>query len=492
MALLSHIFAQIPCYGWKGLDSLSNIDNHALTRNHSPLPKSGIYYIASWGQFTVTDALMLTRPQLYASIRRTICQTCPENPNTIKPSIITDGLIHTSFKRHPSSTMIRRQARLSLAAPPNSPDSYNREVGLLVTPGLSIPRRTSSHINRQQQRSMASSGGVSRSEDEEKGLAVLLQSTEATKPLPPMTESREQGLHINQTSQSLPSIAMFATPGCVTNTSGAGTTLFPSSTISAPSSVSSTTHASSTLSSTHTTNSSMSAAPPPKHVYGLPFADLVNTLNELGINGSERVASRLFSSVYGRGVTHLSEVGGLGKMARERLEGVLDLSPQPVISVKRSTDETRKWLLKVGKEQVVETVFIPNPDTPSLFDAHLPTEREASYAKRIDASGSEGEVGISHVDSGKKVLKLSGSLCVSSQIGCSLRYVRLVLNNMGPHIEPPTPPTLSHSRLPTLAFLLWSILHPFPTTLLCLWTFLTLLGAHSVALVLCLNPIFAI
>ena len=56
----------------------------------------------------------------------------------------------------------------------------------------------------------------------------------------------------------------------------------------------------------------------------------------------------------------------LSKALREQLSEVADLKLPDVISVERSADGTRKWLLDVGGAQAVETVFIPEPRRATL------------------------------------------------------------------------------------------------------------------------------
>jgi len=87
-------------------------------------------------------------------------------------------------------------------------------------------------------------------------------------------------------------------------------------------------------------------------------------------------ASQVLQWVHRHGVTDVDAMTNISKNLRAMLSRELESRPPQIISTQHSTDGTRKWLLDVGANNAVETVYIP-----------------------------EGE---------------RGTLCVSSQVGCSL------------------------------------------------------------------------
>jgi len=97
----------------------------------------------------------------------------------------------------------------------------------------------------------------------------------------------------------------------------------------------------------------------------------------LAQNGLEKYrAKQVWHWIYYRGVTSFDKISNLGKPVRDKLEAhfVID---RPTVQVEQlSTDGTRKWLLKLPDGQQVESVHIPESDR--------------------------------------------GTLCVSSQVGCTL------------------------------------------------------------------------
>jgi len=87
-------------------------------------------------------------------------------------------------------------------------------------------------------------------------------------------------------------------------------------------------------------------------------------------------ASQLLQWIHQRGVTDFSLMTNLSKALRSRLEAVSEIRPPELVLEQRSADGTRKWVLQVDAVNRVETVLIP--------------------------------------DEGRN------TLCVSSQVGCSL------------------------------------------------------------------------
>jgi len=97
----------------------------------------------------------------------------------------------------------------------------------------------------------------------------------------------------------------------------------------------------------------------------------VNTLAEKPFR-----ASQILKWIHQLGVDDFDQMTNLSKPLRERLKQVAEIRAPEVVSQQDSTDGTRKWLIRVTGGSCIETVFIPEKDR--------------------------------------------GTLCVSSQVGCSL------------------------------------------------------------------------
>ena len=87
-------------------------------------------------------------------------------------------------------------------------------------------------------------------------------------------------------------------------------------------------------------------------------------------------AQQLLKWIHHAGVRDFEQMTNLSKALREKLSAVAEVRPPDVVSQQDSEDGTRKWAIRVDGGGLVETVFIPD---------------------------------------GKR-----GTLCVSSQVGCSL------------------------------------------------------------------------
>jgi len=87
-------------------------------------------------------------------------------------------------------------------------------------------------------------------------------------------------------------------------------------------------------------------------------------------------AQQLMGWIYHEGVTGFEAMSNLSKALRARLEQVAEVRLPELVAEHPSVDGTRKWVLRMGDQNAIETVFIP-----------------------------DGE---------------RGTLCVSSQVGCTL------------------------------------------------------------------------
>lgn len=121
-------------------------------------------------------------------------------------------------------------------------------------------------------------------------------------------------------------------------------------------------------------------APPPearhekRNLVGLSRAQLAAALAEIGEKPFR--AKQLWHWIYHRGVSDFAEMTTLSKEFRARLDERWSVRRPEVAVAQVSQDGTRKWLLRLPDGQEVETVYIPEEDR--------------------------------------------GTLCVSSQVGCTL------------------------------------------------------------------------
>ena len=125
------------------------------------------------------------------------------------------------------------------------------------------------------------------------------------------------------------------------------------------------------------------AAPEKPSLIGLSRAALADALRDVGVPEAQlrMRASQLWHWLYFRGVTDFSAMKNVSKPLRDQLAERFTLKRPEIVTEQVSVDGTRKWLLRLpprgaGRPVEVETVYIPE----------------------------EGR----------------GTLCVSSQVGCTL------------------------------------------------------------------------
>jgi 23S rRNA (adenine2503-C2)-methyltransferase len=120
--------------------------------------------------------------------------------------------------------------------------------------------------------------------------------------------------------------------------------------------------------------SSRDFSPKPRNLVGMSRAEIAEEMARFGAEPFR--ARQLWHWIYHRGATDFAAMTNLAKPFRERLAASYELRRPAIARAQVSTDTTRKWLLRFDDGQEAETVHIPEEDR--------------------------------------------GTLCVSSQVGCTL------------------------------------------------------------------------
>ena len=100
------------------------------------------------------------------------------------------------------------------------------------------------------------------------------------------------------------------------------------------------------------------------NLLGLARPDLEAFIEQLG--GKPFRARQLMNWIYKRGVDSFAGMTDLAKQLRARLDTLAEVRAPEILSVRRSADGTRKWLLRADASQAFEMVFIPEPDRGTL------------------------------------------------------------------------------------------------------------------------------
>jgi 23S rRNA (adenine2503-C2)-methyltransferase len=100
------------------------------------------------------------------------------------------------------------------------------------------------------------------------------------------------------------------------------------------------------------------------NLLGLPRPELTAFVAQLGSQPFR--ARQLMNWIYKRGTGSFAEMSDLAKAFHARLALAAEVRAPEIAAVQRSSDGTRKWLLRADAAQAFEMVFIPEPDRGTL------------------------------------------------------------------------------------------------------------------------------
>ncbi|HOT82572.1 MAG TPA: 23S rRNA (adenine(2503)-C(2))-methyltransferase RlmN, partial [Candidatus Defluviicoccus seviourii] len=100
------------------------------------------------------------------------------------------------------------------------------------------------------------------------------------------------------------------------------------------------------------------------NLIGLSRAELTVRLATLGEPAFR--ARQVWHWLYCRGARDFSEMTTLSKALREKLAMSAAIVRPEIVTEQRSTDQTRKWLLRFADGKEAETVYIPEADRGAL------------------------------------------------------------------------------------------------------------------------------
>ena len=98
-------------------------------------------------------------------------------------------------------------------------------------------------------------------------------------------------------------------------------------------------------------------------------------------------ATQLFRWIHQRGAADFSAMTDLAKSLRDKLTGLAEIRPLPVVSEHVSADGTIKWLFDVGAGNAIETVFIPEDDRGTLC---VSSQAGCAVGCRFCSTGHQG------------------------------------------------------------------------------------------------------
>ena len=134
----------------------------------------------------------------------------------------------------------------------------------------------------------------------------------------------------------------------------------------------------------------MNAAPGERtNLLGLSRAELEAFVGQFGARPFR--ARQLLKWIYRRGESDFARMTDLAKDFRAQLSAVATVSVPEIVAAKTAADGTRKWLLRMpgasAGEQVIETVFIPEPGRGTLcISSQIGCAMDCSFC----ATGAQG------------------------------------------------------------------------------------------------------
>ena len=165
------------------------------------------------------------------------------------------------------------------------------------------------------------------------------------------------------------------------------------------------------------------------NLLGMTRAELRRFFEQMGEQSFR--ATQVMQWMHQQGVDAFDDMTNLGKALRSTLADVAEIRAPIIREDQLAVDGTRKWLLAVDDTNNIEMVFIPegarggslddpdNEDETTTHDEDAPT----TVSRRRVA----GRLGDAHAPAGR----YRGTLCVSSQVGCTLNCAFCATGHQG-------------------------------------------------------------
>ncbi|MDP9064837.1 MAG: 23S rRNA (adenine(2503)-C(2))-methyltransferase RlmN [Pseudomonadota bacterium] len=120
-------------------------------------------------------------------------------------------------------------------------------------------------------------------------------------------------------------------------------------------------------------------------------------------------ARQLMKWIYRRGVADIAAMSDLSKDFRARLCDIAEVAVPQIVTEQRSTDGTRKWMLRMDAVQGIETVYIPEPGRGTLcissqvgcaMDCSFCATAQQGFNRNLGVAEIVGQVWLAHREIG--------------------------------------------------------------------------------------------
>jgi len=140
------------------------------------------------------------------------------------------------------------------------------------------------------------------------------------------------------------------------------------------------------------------------NLLGLPRLELEAFVAER-LSAKPFRARQLMKWIYRRGAADFSVMTDLAQDFRAQLAEVATISVPQIVTEQRSTDGTRKWMLRMDQVQGIETVYIPEPDRGTLcissqvgcaMDCSFCSTAQQGFNRNLSVAEIVGQVWLAH------------------------------------------------------------------------------------------------
>ena len=144
------------------------------------------------------------------------------------------------------------------------------------------------------------------------------------------------------------------------------------------------------------------------NLLGLPRAELTAFVAER-LGAKPFRARQLMKWIYRRGASDFAVMTDLAQDFRAQLKDVASISVPHIVTEQKSTDGTRKWMLRMDEVQGIETVYIPEPDRGTLcissqvgcaMDCSFCATAQQGFNRNLSVAEIVGQVWLAHRELG--------------------------------------------------------------------------------------------
>jgi 23S rRNA (adenine2503-C2)-methyltransferase len=140
------------------------------------------------------------------------------------------------------------------------------------------------------------------------------------------------------------------------------------------------------------------------NLLGLPRAELESFVAER-LGAKPFRARQLMKWIYRRGAADFAAMSDLAQEFRAQLAEVAEIAVPQIVTEQKSSDGTRKWMLRMDQVQGIETVYIPEPDRGTLcissqvgcaMDCSFCATAQQGFNRNLTVAEIVGQVWLAH------------------------------------------------------------------------------------------------